>query len=123
MRLIMSKRAKYRAKPTNGYASKLESRVADMLRQNLMPGEVLTEQVAITFACGAKYVCDFAVMRGTELVRLVEAKGIETPVWRLKLRMLKHEWPELYEVLWVATRDRYLLASERGRRTKKVVRA
>jgi hypothetical protein len=99
----MAKRAKYRANRTNGYASRLESRVADSLRAGLAPGESLVEQVPILFACGAKYICDFAIMRDGAIVRYIEAKGVETPVWRLKLRLLRHEHPQIADVLTIVT--------------------
>lgn len=97
----MKPRAKYRAVRTNGYASKFEAKVAADLRAALAPGESLIEQVPITFACGIKYVCDFAVVADGKIVRYIEAKGMETPVWKLKLRLLKHEHPEIVEILQI----------------------
>lgn len=74
-----------------------------MLRAQLEPGESLLEQVPISFACGAKYVCDFAIERDGQIVRYVEAKGVETPVWKLKLRLLQHEHPSIYESLTIVS--------------------
>ena len=99
----MRRRGKYRAIKTNGYASRLEAACAKKLRDALQPGETLIEQVPIKYACGAKYLCDFAIVEDAtgEIVRWVEAKGVETAVWRLKLRMLRHEHPGIYERLTI----------------------
>ena len=97
------KRNKYRAVRTNGYASKFEARVAGLLRSQLASGQELLEQVPVKFACGAQYICDFVVREGDIPVRYVEAKGLQTPVWRLKLRMLKHEHPEIHAMLDIIT--------------------
>jgi hypothetical protein len=99
----MKHRAKYGAIRTNGYASRFESRVADELRAALVPGETLLEQVTIKFQCGAKYVCDFAIEVDGKITRYVEAKGMPTPVWRLKLRLLKHEHPAIAAMLTIVT--------------------
>lgn len=95
--------SKYRAVRTKGYASKFEAKVAADLRAALLPGETLIEQVPIKFACGAKYICDFAVVVDGKIVRYIEAKGMATPVWRLKLRMLKHEHPDIAGNLTIVT--------------------
>lgn len=98
------RRGKYRAIKTGHYASRFEAKVADDLRAALLPGETLAEQIPIRFACGARYVCDFAIADANgEIVRWVEAKGFATPVWRLKLRMLKHEWPDIAAKLTIVT--------------------
>jgi hypothetical protein len=96
-----AKKSKYRAVRTGGYASKFEAKVAAELKSKLLPGETLIEQVPIKFACGAKYVCDFAVSVDGKIVRYVEAKGMVTPIWKLKMRMLRHEHPEIAAALTV----------------------
>ena len=102
------RRGKYRAIKTVvagvEYASKLEARVAATLEGELRDGETLATQVPVRFACGAVYVCDFAIADSNgEIVRWIEAKGVEMPVWRLKLRILKHERPDIYSRLEVIT--------------------
>ena len=92
-------RNKFGAIRTGGYASRFEASVAAQQRALLSDGETLIEQVPIKFACGAKYVCDFAVVKDGRIVRYIEAKGLPTAVWRLKLRMLKHEYPEIHAIL------------------------
>lgn len=117
-------RAKYRAKRINGYASRLESRVADSLRAGLAPGESLLEQVPISFACGAKYICDFAIERDGKVVRYIEAKGVETPVWKLKLRLLRHEHPQIADMLTiVSSKGSKPCNAKRGKRSKAAARS
>lgn len=103
---MKEKRNKFGAQRTRGYASKLEADVADWLAASLDDGEELLEQIPITFACGAKYVCDFAVARDGRIVRYVEAKGAETSVWKLKMRLLKHEMPDIASITYVVKRGR-----------------
>lgn len=92
------KRNKFGAVKTNGYASKLEARIAAQLKAALLPGQTLLEQVPIKFACGAKYIVDFAIMERGMIIRYVEVKGKWLPIYNLKLRMLKHEFPEIYAI-------------------------
>lgn len=92
---------KYKAVRTNGYASKFEARVAaEVQAWAVTAGFAVIEQHPIKFACGARYVCDFVASRGNSRF-YIEAKGKETPVWKLKLRMLKHEFPEIFDKLIV----------------------
>ena len=100
---VRRKRNKFRAQPTNGFASRLESDVADKLARELGAGESLITQVPIQFACGAKYIVDFGIVNDAtgEIVRYVEAKGQPLPVWRLKMRLLKYEFPLIYSRLTV----------------------
>lgn len=100
------RRNKFRAIPTDGYASRLEARTAVELRAEVaatMPGHSVHDQVSIRFACGARYVCDFVVVNDWtgEIVRWVEAKGRMLPVSALKMRLLKHEFPDIHERLTI----------------------
>lgn len=106
-------RNKFGAKETRGYASKLEADVADWIARYLEDGEELLEQVPITFACGAKYVCDFAITANGEIIKYVEAKGAETSVWKLKMRLLKHEFPEIAAITTVVKRGKGRRLEER----------
>lgn len=101
-------RRKYRNLPTNGFDSRFESSVADRLRFELLPGDELQTQVPIKFACGAKLVIDFAIVRNGKVHRYVEAKGLETAVYKLKIRMLKHEHPDVFARLEVVKSERAL---------------
>ena len=55
-----------------------------------------------------RYVADFAVLKHGEteiknenILMLVEAKGFETDVWKLKLKLLEYHCPELWRRLVV----------------------
>lgn len=92
--------SKYGAKRTAGYASKREADYASLLRSSV---EVLTwlEQVPIKLTGGVKYVADFLVFMRDGSWKLVEVKGMETPAWKLKMRLLEAERPELWAKLEV----------------------
>jgi Protein of unknown function (DUF1064) len=96
---------KYRAVRTNGYASKLEARCAERLgiRRDAINGDIayFLEQVPIRFSSGVKYVCDFLVFMRDGSHRYIEAKGVETAAWKIKLRLLKDEFPQIAERLEV----------------------
>ena len=101
------KRNKFRAVKTTVdgkvYASRFESRVAAELERHCLDnGWTLETQYPVKFACGAKAILDFVVRseHGT-IIWYVEAKGRSLPVWNLKLRMLRHEHPDIYEHLTV----------------------
>jgi hypothetical protein len=94
---------KYRAVRVGQYASRFEATVAAQQRALLQPGETLIEQVPVKFACGAKSVLDFAVVKDGKIVRYIEAKGFPTPVWRLKLRLIRHEHPDVFAMLTIVT--------------------
>lgn len=91
-------RSKYRAVRTNGYASKLEARVAARLHALKASGviNVLLEQVPIKFASGVKFVCDFMAIYDGGRVEFVEAKGVETAAFKIKMRLLEAERPEIF---------------------------
>ena len=96
------RRGKYGAIKTGKYASRFEAKVAGDLRAALAPGETLGEQIPIRFACGAKYICDFVIADANgEIVRYVEAKGFATTVWKLKLRLLRYEHPDIASKLTI----------------------
>lgn len=101
------KRNKYRAVKTTvhgvAYASKFEAKVAAELEAFCDANNwALGRQYPVKFACGAKAILDFVVRseHGT-IIWYVEAKGKETPIWRRNLRMIKHEFPDIYELLTV----------------------
>lgn len=87
---------KYRAVRTehNGrtYASKAEARYARFLAEDRTVLGVL-EQVPFRFKCGAKYVADFLVFNVDGTCSLVDVKGMETPAFRLKQKMMASEYP------------------------------
>ena len=119
MTYIQRYSSKYNAKRTvyNGrrYDSKLEAKVAMMLDQRLKKGEFveITPQYRIKLyvylpdnkpAYLFTYICDFKCQKTDGTFLLVEAKGIETSVFKVKKRILDLVWlpdhPEYeYEII------------------------
>lgn len=91
---------KYRAKPTNGYASKREAAYADLLLTLKQAGQIIDwlEQVPIKLPGNNKYVVDFMVLDSTG-VRFIEVKGFMTPSFKIKLKLLAESRPEIYNRL------------------------
>lgn len=92
--------AKYKAIPTivNGirFASKREANRYKELLLMVMAKKIsdLTLQPPFTFPCGVKYKGDFSYIENG--VRIYEdVKGFKTPVFNLKMRMMKHHYPEV----------------------------
>ena len=100
-----AKVSKYKAVPTNGYASKKEAKVAADLKYREMAGEIsdLREQVPFVIAEGRNkvrpvtYIADFCytewVGKDTDGTRIgvavvADAKGFKTAVYQLKKRLL-----------------------------------
>lgn len=97
------KAVKYKAKRTSGYASKREWEYASILGAQKASGAIVDwlEQVPIKLPGDIKYVCDFLVINKDGTFRLVEIKGMETPTWKLKRRLLEESRPDLYRLLEV----------------------
>lgn len=95
--------SKYRAKRTGEYASRREAQFAAELAVQKQAGVVLDwlEQVGIKLAPGVKYVVDFQVFMADGSVRFVEIKGVQTPVWRIKLKLLEEARPWIFSKLEV----------------------
>lgn len=95
--------SKYRAKRTGGYASKRESDYAGLLAAQQSAGVVshFLEQVPVKLPGGVKYVCDFLVFYADGRIAFVEVKGVQTPAWKLKLRLLEESQPWVFERLEV----------------------
>jgi hypothetical protein len=92
-------RHKFRAQPTaHGgvrYASKLEARHAARLDLLKDGGAVLgwLRQIPFHFPDGTVYRCDFQVFWADGRVTFEECKGVETPEWKIKARLLAHHFP------------------------------
>lgn len=95
--------SKYRAKRTGVYASKREAEYAASLDLAKRAGHVAywLEQVPVKLPGGLKYVCDFLVFYADGRVAFVEVKGVQTPVWKAKLRLLEESQPEVFARLEV----------------------
>jgi hypothetical protein len=103
MRPFRQMQNKFGAKRTNGYASKRESEYAAALQLQKQSGVVLDwlEQVPVRLPGGTKYVVDFMVIARDGSVKFVEVKGMQTQVWRLKMRQLEELRPEIFARLEV----------------------
>jgi hypothetical protein len=108
-------RNKFNATKVHGFASRLEAKVWAALVDTLQPGQSLICQHTITFQSGIRLVLDFAVFDAAGSTQWYEAKGQELPTWRLKLKLLKHEYPTVYEALTVVYGSR-----GRAKRTARV---
>lgn len=77
------------------YASKAEARYAQKLAVQKAAGQVIgwLEQVPFHLPGGVKYVCDFQVFEADGTVRFVEVKGMETPVWKVKKKLVEEVYP------------------------------
>lgn len=93
--------SKYRARRERGYASRKEARRADELRLLLKLGEIreLREQVSFELIPGqgsepaityrADFVFEERQADGTWLQIVEDVKGVRTPVYRLKKRLMQ----------------------------------
>ncbi len=59
-----------------------------------------TLQPTFTFASGVKYKADFEVTWKDGRVEIIDVKGMKTPVFRLKMRLFAHEFPDRKVILW-----------------------
>lgn len=92
---------KYNAKPTeyNGvrYDSKREARYAAELDAKMHAGEVVgwLRQIGLHLPGRTRYIVDFMVFYADGRVQAVDVKGMETPMWRLKMRQAQECYPWL----------------------------
>ena len=90
---------KFGNKPTtvNGrrYDSKAEARYAGHLATLRDAGHVLgwLEQVPFRFPCGTRYVADFLVYYEDGRCQLIDVKGVATPEFKIKQRMMATHYP------------------------------
>lgn len=93
-------RHKFRAVPTEThgikFGSKLEARVFEWLEAERLAGNVLgfLRQVPIHLPGNIRYVVDFLVFWTDGRCEFVEAKGMETPAYKMKIKLLTeaHPW-------------------------------
>lgn len=95
---------KYRAKATNGFPSKLESAVYDYLKRRESFGEIsdIKRQQQVVLQDGPREMritwrVDFSYVKDGETI-FVEAKGIETSDYKLKLKMWRKLRPATLEI-------------------------
>lgn len=95
----MTLRHKFNATRTEvkgrSYASKAEARYAASLHARKTAGEILgwLEQVPMHLPGGVKYVLDFLVFTADGQVVPVEVKGMETPAYKIKRRLIEEHYP------------------------------
>lgn len=119
------KRNKFKAKATNGFPSKLESAVYDLLlvRQNVGEIREIKRQQTVVLQAGPRetriaWKVDFSceeIASGQELY--IEAKGIETAEYRLKLKLWRANPPGALEI-WKGNYKRLVLAERIERKTE-----
>jgi hypothetical protein len=91
-------RHKYNASPQkrdgHRYDSKAELAFAQQLDRSKVAGEVVQylRQVPFHLPGGVKYVCDFLIFEASGSVRLVDIKGMDTPMSKMKRKQVE----ELY---------------------------
>jgi hypothetical protein len=79
------------------YPSKLEASYAAELHRRKEAGEVIgwIEQAPLRLAGGVVYQLDFLIFEADGTVRAVECKGYETPVWKIKAKLVAEAYPWL----------------------------
>jgi len=89
MQIHWNRKNKYRATRTDGFPSRLEAAVFDLLNMLLNAGKIIRirQQHRIDFPCGIGWKVDFSCDRPDGSTYLVEAKGFETSDYILKKRM------------------------------------
>lgn len=92
-----------RATSVNGFKfhSKKEARYYQELLLRQKAGEVIffLRQVPFHLACGTIYRIDFAEYRADGTVHFIDVKGFKTQEYKLKKKMVEHEYPiEIEEV-------------------------
>jgi predicted Ser/Thr protein kinase len=98
-------RHKFNAKRTeyNGrkYASKAEARYAQKLDGMKATGEVLfyLPQVAMPIPGYSRYVCDFLVFYANGECAFIDVKGMVTPMFTLKKKLVEEAYPVTIEIV------------------------
>ena len=103
-----------KAKSIDGYnhRSKLEADVANMLLAMKASGNIKSfkrEVPVLMTKAKIKYIADFCVENFEGGHYFIEAKGIETPVWRIKRRLWEHYGEGRLEV-WKHSRQGVYMA-------------
>lgn len=90
---------KFRAKPVvyDGirFASTLEGDFYLLLKEQQASGRIIffLRQVPFYLAGGVKYVCDFMVFDADGAVKFFDVKGMETPDFKMKKKMVEATYP------------------------------
>ena len=96
------RRSKYHAKPITidgiRFASRAECARYCELKMMADSGEIecFSLQPIYELYAGIKYIADFQYIRkGYAFTTVEDVKGFKTPVFRLKMKMMKAKWPGL----------------------------
>jgi hypothetical protein len=95
----MKQRHKFNAKPTTvddiRFSSKAEARYYQALKLMQKSGEVVffLRQVPIWLPGGVKYVIDFQVFKSDGEVEFIDVKGVSTPLFIAKKKMVEAIYP------------------------------
>lgn len=83
------------------FDSKKERRYYDTLKTRQQAGDVVTflRQVPFHLPGGVKYVVDFQEFHADGTVHFVDVKGMETPEFKTKKRMVEATYPVTIEVV------------------------
>lgn len=96
---------KFRAKPVadsgQHFASKLEHRFFQVLEVHKRAGHVLffLRQVTFHLPGGVKYVCDYQIFYSDGRVTFVDVKGVETPDFIAKKKIVEAMYPVTIDVI------------------------
>lgn len=105
---------KYRAQRTNGFSSKLEAAVYAMLESRANVTNIKCQTKVYLTDAKILYIVDFSYEDASSgALVFVEAKGMETPTWRLKRRLWQHYGPGKLEI-WKGSHARPYLAETIG---------
>src|SRR5690349_17788312 len=77
------------------FSSKLEAKVYHRLKMEQAIGKVLFfhRQVPIDLPGKTRYFCDFQVFYADGSVEYLDAKGVETPIFKLKAKQVEALYP------------------------------
>jgi hypothetical protein len=92
---------KYNAKRSNGFASKLENAVYNLLKVRELSGEIkdIKCQQTVVLAEIVRWKIDFSYIDcKTEKLVYAEAKGVSDKVFLMKLKLYKHKPPARLEI-------------------------
>jgi hypothetical protein len=105
-RLTTVKAHKYKAVPKviDGirFASTAEADAYTKLRILQKAGKIVKIELQPHFKlhAGIVYVADFRITWVTGSVEIVDVKGHETPVFKLKMKLMKVDHPDVKVILW-----------------------
>jgi hypothetical protein len=103
--MLRKKYSKYKAKPVkqdgNYFASKLEFRLHNNLLLLQKTGEInyFLRQVPFHLPGKVKYIVDYQVFYKNGEVKYLDAKGYETPVFKMKKKMVEDLYPIKIEII------------------------